>query len=65
MENFLFLKDFGNVIFNCVDRNSNKLVDLCANYAICSDFIWDEISSNKVPPSFINLLKEEFVGISH
>ncbi|KAL0904519.1 hypothetical protein M5K25_026643 [Dendrobium thyrsiflorum] len=31
------------------DRNSNKLADLCANYTIFSDFLWEDISFNKLP----------------
>ncbi|PKU81726.1 hypothetical protein MA16_Dca023784 [Dendrobium catenatum] len=53
-----FIKDFHFVIFNCVNMESNKLVDLCASYACISSFIWDDVVMNKIPP-FINLLKEE------
>ncbi|PKU82760.1 hypothetical protein MA16_Dca015157 [Dendrobium catenatum] len=54
-----FIKDFHFVIFNCVNRKSNKLADLCANYAYFNSFIWDDVTKNKIPPSFINSLKEE------
>ncbi|KAL0921319.1 hypothetical protein M5K25_008380 [Dendrobium thyrsiflorum] len=35
------------------------LADLCANYALFSSFIWEDVSVNKVPPYFMSLLKEE------
>ncbi|PKU82105.1 hypothetical protein MA16_Dca004122 [Dendrobium catenatum] len=54
-----FIKDFHFVVFNYVNRECNKLADLCANYACISSFIWDDLVMNKIPPSFINLLKEE------
>ncbi|KAI0499297.1 hypothetical protein KFK09_020200 [Dendrobium nobile] len=41
-------KDYRNIIFNCIDRKCNKLADLCANYAIVSSFIWDDLVLNKV-----------------
>ncbi|PKU68421.1 hypothetical protein MA16_Dca025911 [Dendrobium catenatum] len=53
-----FIKDFHFVVFNCVDRECNKLADLCANYACISSFLWDDVVMKKIPPSFINLLKE-------
>ncbi|KAL0903259.1 hypothetical protein M5K25_027621 [Dendrobium thyrsiflorum] len=40
-------------------RDCNKLADLCASYAILGSFIWEDISSLEVPPSFVKLLKEE------
>ncbi|PKU68964.1 hypothetical protein MA16_Dca002232 [Dendrobium catenatum] len=59
MSDLSFIKDFNFVIFNCVNRESNKLANLYANYAYFSSFIWDDVSMNKIPPPFINLLKEE------
>ncbi|KAI0492364.1 hypothetical protein KFK09_026635 [Dendrobium nobile] len=55
-------KDYRNIIFNCIDGKYNKLADLCANYAIVTFFIWDDLVLNKIPPSFISLLKEESYG---
>ncbi|KAL0921308.1 hypothetical protein M5K25_008367 [Dendrobium thyrsiflorum] len=57
---FQFLTKFNNVIFNCIGRGSNKLADLCANYAFFSSFVWEDVSIDKIPPSFIALLKEEY-----
>ncbi|PKU83367.1 hypothetical protein MA16_Dca023295 [Dendrobium catenatum] len=54
-----FIKDFHIVIFNCVNRESSKLADLCVSYACISSLIWDDVVMNKIPHSFINFLKEE------
>ncbi|PKU74895.1 Putative ribonuclease H protein [Dendrobium catenatum] len=58
-----FFKDFNLVIFNYVGRNSNKLVDLCSNYAYFSSFIWEDLVANKVPYTFTKVMKEESVNI--
>ncbi|KAL0907753.1 hypothetical protein M5K25_022188 [Dendrobium thyrsiflorum] len=57
-ESFTF-RDFDHIIFNCIDRSCNKLADLCANYALISSFIWEDVSDNKIPPNFMSLVKEE------
>ncbi|KAL0920046.1 hypothetical protein M5K25_009153 [Dendrobium thyrsiflorum] len=54
-----FLQNFRQVHFNFSVRDCNRLADFCASLALLSDFIWDDISSNKIPPSFLSLLKEE------
>ncbi|KAI0524596.1 hypothetical protein KFK09_003973 [Dendrobium nobile] len=54
-----FIKRFDYVIFNCVDRGSNKLADLCANFACFSSFMCNNVSLSDIPPSFINLLEKE------
>ncbi|KAH0459007.1 hypothetical protein IEQ34_011821 [Dendrobium chrysotoxum] len=54
-----FPSNFKQFIFSCSKRECNKLADLCANYALISSFFWDDISSNKIPPPFLDLLKEE------
>ncbi|PKU79530.1 hypothetical protein MA16_Dca000876 [Dendrobium catenatum] len=59
-----FLNDFKQVLFLFVDRDYNKLVDMCANYAFFLDFFWDVFNSDSVPPSLISLLKEECDGCS-
>ncbi|PKU86824.1 hypothetical protein MA16_Dca022484 [Dendrobium catenatum] len=61
MEDLSFTKNFNHVICNWVNRDSNKLVDLCANYAILSSFDWEDVSLNKISPNFLDLLKEELV----
>ncbi|PKU69749.1 hypothetical protein MA16_Dca017966 [Dendrobium catenatum] len=40
-------------------REYYKLANLCANYALFGSFSWDDLSLNKVNPSFINTLNEE------
>ncbi|KAL0910007.1 hypothetical protein M5K25_020928 [Dendrobium thyrsiflorum] len=60
---FSFLKEFRNVLFLCSNRSCNKLANFCANLAIVEDFLWDDFSSNKIPP-FISLLKEECDSLS-
>ncbi|XP_020690597.1 uncharacterized protein LOC110105425 [Dendrobium catenatum] len=54
-----FIKDFDFVVFKCVDRGSNKLANLCANFACFSSFIWNNVTLSDIPPSFITLLEEE------
>ncbi|KAL0907864.1 hypothetical protein M5K25_022310 [Dendrobium thyrsiflorum] len=54
-----FIQNFRLIHFNFAVRECNRLADFCASLALLSDFIWDDISSNNVPPSFLNLLKEE------
>ncbi|KAL0915657.1 hypothetical protein M5K25_016090 [Dendrobium thyrsiflorum] len=54
-----FIQNFRQVHFNFSVRECNRLADFCASLALLSDFIWDDISSNKIPPSFLSLLKEE------
>ncbi|KAL0915384.1 hypothetical protein M5K25_015796 [Dendrobium thyrsiflorum] len=54
-----FLDHFKQFCFSFSFRECNRLVDFCANLALNSDFIWDDIGSNNVPPSFVSLLKEE------
>ncbi|KAL0906360.1 hypothetical protein M5K25_024850 [Dendrobium thyrsiflorum] len=54
-----FIQNFRQIHFNFSIRECNRLADFCASLALLSDFIWDDISSNNVPPSFLNLLKEE------
>ncbi|KAL0903267.1 hypothetical protein M5K25_027631 [Dendrobium thyrsiflorum] len=58
-EDLLFLRRFDKVLFNFVNRQCNKLANYCANLACEIDFLWDVISDNNIPPSFIWLLKEE------
>ncbi|KAL0918933.1 hypothetical protein M5K25_010982 [Dendrobium thyrsiflorum] len=58
-----FLKDFDQVIFSFCNRNCNKLADLCANYALFNNFIYDDVSSVGIPSSFVSLLKEECDGL--
>ncbi|PKU62415.1 hypothetical protein MA16_Dca028199 [Dendrobium catenatum] len=49
-EGFDFFREFNYVIFPCVDRGSNKLADWCPKYATASNFIWEELCLNKIPP---------------
>ncbi|PKU83103.1 hypothetical protein MA16_Dca024170 [Dendrobium catenatum] len=65
MEGLSFINNFNHVICNWVKRDSNKLADLCANYAILSSFDWEDITLNKIPPYFLELLKEESVCCMH
>ncbi|PKU62273.1 hypothetical protein MA16_Dca027414 [Dendrobium catenatum] len=62
MEDLSFTKNFNNVICNWVNRDSNKLADLCANYAILSSFNWEDVTLNKIPPNFLDLLKDESIS---
>ncbi|KAI0492026.1 hypothetical protein KFK09_026291 [Dendrobium nobile] len=59
-----FVKEFNLVIFKYVSRESNKLADMCANYALNGDFAWDNLSMEHIPPLFFLLLKEESDAIS-
>ncbi|KAL0925444.1 hypothetical protein M5K25_003776 [Dendrobium thyrsiflorum] len=36
-------REFDHIIFNCIDRKCNKLADLCANYALSSSFLWEDV----------------------
>ncbi|KAL0910884.1 hypothetical protein M5K25_018981 [Dendrobium thyrsiflorum] len=54
-----FIQNFKQIYFNFSVRECNRLADFCANLALLSDFIWDDICGNNFPPSFLNLLKEE------
>ncbi|XP_028548787.1 uncharacterized protein LOC110098176 [Dendrobium catenatum] len=56
---FLFLRSFNQVIFQFVNRTSNKLADCCANHARLGDFWWNNLIINNVPPMFFKILKEE------
>ncbi|KAH0450152.1 hypothetical protein IEQ34_020844 [Dendrobium chrysotoxum] len=58
-EDFDYFNEFKFVIFKCIDRSSNKLADMCANFALISNFVWEDLIFNKIPPSFASLLKEE------
>jgi len=58
-EGILFFSNFNNVIFNCVNRNCNKLVDYCANLALSFDFDWDLFLEDNLPSSFVKLVKKE------
>ncbi|KAI0492161.1 hypothetical protein KFK09_026427 [Dendrobium nobile] len=59
VEDLSFLDGFGNILFHFTNRNCNKLAHYCANFALLEDFLWEDLSYNKVPPSFFSLLKEE------
>ncbi|KAL0922828.1 hypothetical protein M5K25_006853 [Dendrobium thyrsiflorum] len=59
LEDFSFLLGFDSFIFNHVNRGCNKLADCCANIALKGEFDWEDLGSNKVPPSFFYLLKED------
>ncbi|KAL0926259.1 hypothetical protein M5K25_002475 [Dendrobium thyrsiflorum] len=48
-----FLDNFNQICFDFSFRECNRLADYCANLALLSDFFWDDISDNKVPPSFV------------
>ncbi|PKU86816.1 hypothetical protein MA16_Dca024742 [Dendrobium catenatum] len=56
---FDFLSEFNLVIFSYVERSRNKLADWCAKYASSNNFIWEELCLNKIPPSVVEILKEE------
>ncbi|KAL0915983.1 hypothetical protein M5K25_013457 [Dendrobium thyrsiflorum] len=58
-EDLSFLKDFGNFIFHFANRNCNKLVDFCANFALFGDFFREDLGCNNVPHAFLSLLKED------
>ncbi|PKU78942.1 hypothetical protein MA16_Dca000286 [Dendrobium catenatum] len=58
-DNFAFHLNFNQVLFSFVKRECNKLVDGCANLALKSSFIWEDISFADIPPSFLLFLKEE------
>ncbi|PKU64483.1 hypothetical protein MA16_Dca008406 [Dendrobium catenatum] len=62
MGDISFTNNFNHVICNWVNRDSNKLADLCTNYDILSSFDWEDVSFNKIPPNFLQMLKEESVG---
>ncbi|KAL0917908.1 hypothetical protein M5K25_013014 [Dendrobium thyrsiflorum] len=63
-EDLTFLKDFNYAIFNHVNRECNKLADLCANIALSYNFIWDDFNFDSIPPFFL-LLKEECDAIGY
>ncbi|PKU86230.1 hypothetical protein MA16_Dca002061 [Dendrobium catenatum] len=48
----LDLNNFKQVLFVYVNRDYNKLADMCANYAFFI-FFWDVLYSNNVPPLFL------------
>ncbi|PKU83310.1 hypothetical protein MA16_Dca021013 [Dendrobium catenatum] len=58
-DNFAFLLNFNQVLFSFVKRECNKLADGCANLALKSSFIWEDITFEDIPPSFLLCLKEE------
>ncbi|PKU63001.1 Putative ribonuclease H protein [Dendrobium catenatum] len=58
-DNFTFLLNFNQVLFSFAKRECNKLVDVCANLALKSSFVWEDISFEDIPPSFLLCLKEE------
>ncbi|KAL0928589.1 hypothetical protein M5K25_000490 [Dendrobium thyrsiflorum] len=58
-DELLSLKDQNFVFFNWINRECNKLANLCANYALFSNFCWDDLSFNNIPPMFSMLLKEK------
>ncbi|PKU78815.1 hypothetical protein MA16_Dca000158 [Dendrobium catenatum] len=58
-DNLSFLLDFKQVLFSYTKRDCNKLVDICANLALKNSFVWDDISFEDIPPSFLFCLKEE------
>ncbi|KAL0920015.1 hypothetical protein M5K25_009115 [Dendrobium thyrsiflorum] len=51
-----FLDNFKQICFSFSFRECNRLADCCANLALDSDFLWNDISSNNVHPSFVILL---------
>ncbi|KAL0912066.1 hypothetical protein M5K25_018011 [Dendrobium thyrsiflorum] len=59
LEDFSFLMGFDSIIFNHVNRGCNKLADCCANIALGGEFDWEDLSSNKIPPYFLSILKED------
>lgn len=52
VEYLTFMKDFSHVIFNFIYRNCNKIADFRSNYAIFSNFIWEDFILKEVPRSF-------------
>ncbi|PKU61358.1 hypothetical protein MA16_Dca017790 [Dendrobium catenatum] len=54
-----FLLYFNQVLFSYTKRDCKKLADVCANLALKSSFVWDDISFEDIPPSFLFCLKEE------
>ncbi|KAI0519708.1 hypothetical protein KFK09_007167 [Dendrobium nobile] len=55
-----FLKGFKQVIFSFARRECNKLADVCANFALRSDFFGKDLNDSSIPP-FLHLLKKEFI----
>ncbi|KAI0522499.1 hypothetical protein KFK09_004878 [Dendrobium nobile] len=53
------LNQWASKLQSLAGHENNKLANLCANYALFDSFSWDDLSLNKVPPSFFNTLKEE------
>ncbi|XP_028555487.1 uncharacterized protein LOC110107984 [Dendrobium catenatum] len=51
-----FVSEFNQITFSFTTRNGNKLVDCCANYALGKSFIWHDLSSTEIPPSFLVML---------
>ncbi|XP_020687312.1 uncharacterized protein LOC110103088 [Dendrobium catenatum] len=59
-DNLAFLLDFNQVLFSFSNRDCNKLADVCANLALKKSFIWEDLSFEEIPPSFLFCLKEEY-----
>ncbi|KAI0516001.1 hypothetical protein KFK09_008672 [Dendrobium nobile] len=64
IEDLSFLDGFGNFLFHFVNRNCNALAHNCANHALVQDFFGEDLNSNKVPPSFFYVLREQSDRIS-
>ncbi|PKU86364.1 hypothetical protein MA16_Dca019909 [Dendrobium catenatum] len=58
-ENILFLADFNKVIFNHINRNCNRVADMCTTLALDNNFCFDSYSFDCIPPSLTSILKKE------
>ncbi|KAL0926287.1 hypothetical protein M5K25_002504 [Dendrobium thyrsiflorum] len=54
-----FLNDFNKVIFHHVNRDCNKISDLCATLALENSFTVNSFSFGNIPSSLFSLLKKE------
>ncbi|PKU70999.1 Putative ribonuclease H protein [Dendrobium catenatum] len=57
--NVSFLCSFKQVIFQHINRHSNRPADFCAHLGILGNFLWKNIDCVDIPLTFVHLLREE------
>ncbi|XP_020673922.1 uncharacterized protein LOC110093390 [Dendrobium catenatum] len=62
-KDFFYLKDFGQVVFQHVKREINRVADFCAKIAISNSFFWNSLVGFDIPTGFFALLKEDITGV--
>jgi len=54
-----FLMNFKQVLFQHVNRNSNRPADCCSKLAIVDSFLFKDVNNPEFPSTLLSLLRED------